>query len=101
MIENYLEKRKNKQVDFEFAESGNLTILERRFDEVTGLPVLKATTETNSQHIRDLLADVERQMEPFLKRKADLEAMLPDVEKKEAEREKLIAAKDKAKAVKK
>lgn len=98
MIENYLTKKKNKQVDFEFAESGNLTVLERRFDEVTGVPMLKATTETNSTHIKDLIADVDKQIEPHLKRKADLEAMLPDVEKKELEREKMIAAKEKEKA---
>lgn len=91
MIENYAAKKKAKTVQLEFAESGNIAVLERRFDELTGVSVLKETQQASSKQIQDLIADCEKQMEPIQARIADLKALLPDVEKKEKERDGLAA----------
>ncbi len=97
MIEKYAEKAKNGQIQLEFAESGSITIIERKFDENTGVPLMKPTQETNSKHLEDLIAEAKKQMLPFQNRLNDLEALSKDVAAKEAEREKLITKKEKVK----
>jgi hypothetical protein len=96
MIDNYSEKVKNKAVELAFAESGNITVIERRFDEVSGLPVMRPTQETNTKHIDDLIKDVETQIAPLKNRLADLKALKTDVAAKEKERDELIEKKAKS-----
>ena len=63
MIDKFTEKLANKRVSFEFAETnGNVIVLERRFNEETGLEYLKPTQETNLKHIDDLIANAESQL---------------------------------------
>lgn len=91
MIENYEEKKNNNQIQMEFAATGNIAVLERKFDASTGIPVLSAPQETSVTHIDELLADLNRTVSPFLKQIEDLKAMRSDVEEMEKTREKLIA----------
>jgi hypothetical protein len=97
MIENYADKKKKKLTTLEFSATGNIAIFERAYDPSTGVPVLAFASETNTKHIDDLLADLDAQMKPFLDQKADLEAIRPDVEAKEKERDEIIAKKAKEK----
>lgn len=85
MIENYVDKKARKKVRLEVAESGNVAIVEQKFDEDTGKPIMMPTQETNTAHLKDLIADNEERLAPFLQRRADLEALLEDVQAKEGE----------------
>lgn len=85
MIQNYTDKKNKGQAQLEFAESGNILVVERRFDESIGFPYMKPVGETSTKHIRDLIADKQANIAPTLAEIADLEAMLPDVEAKEEE----------------
>ena len=90
MIENVAEKLKNGQLSFEHAESGNIIVIERRFTEDTGVPVMKPTQETSSSHIQDLIADHEQKvMIPARQKATDLSALLKAVAEKESERAKI------------
>jgi hypothetical protein len=90
MIENVKEKLKNGQLGFEFAESGNIIIIERRFTEDKGVPIMKPTQEVSSAQIQDLIADHEGKiMVPARQKAADLAELLKAVIGKEAERAKL------------
>lgn len=89
VVDNYSEKKKNKQIQLEFAESGNIAVLERRFDEVTGVPTLKATQETNSKHLSDLIDDNAVNLAKYTETDTNLKALLADVQAKEDEREAL------------
>lgn len=91
MIENYEEKRENKRVEMQFAESGNVLLFEHKFNEATGLPYMKPIGETSTSHIDDLIADKRAMIAPTLAEIADLEAMRPDIEAKEAERAEIEA----------
>jgi hypothetical protein len=99
MVENVDEKIKNKTLDFAFAESGNIVVIEKKFDEDSGVPIMKPTQETNSKHLADLLSDHDEQVwGPAQKKRRDLVALQKAVAEKEAEREKLVNAKAKEKA---
>ncbi len=87
MIENVEEKLASGQLDFDFAASGAIAIIERQFNQRTGVPEMVATRETNSAHIRDLIADHEENViAPAKQKAADLKALLKLVAGKEAER---------------
>lgn len=93
-IENYREKKKNSTKDnplvsFEFAESGRIAVLERRFDEVTGVPTLKPTQETDSRDMADSIAHYQQQADSLNAIVEDLQALAKDIAAKEAEGEKL------------
>ncbi len=97
--QGYLEKKKEKRIEFEFALNG-IAVIERGFDPVTGLPLLKQTQITNSQHIADLTAEDEKRLAEAAAAVARIEANIADkkalqkdVAAKEIEREKLEKAK--------
>lgn len=95
MIENFQEKYDKGQIEFDFAASGNIAILMRKFDPDTGVKVMEETQQTSTQHLDDLYADNERQLAPFLQKRKDLKAMKLVVAAKEAEREAVIVENNK------
>lgn len=100
MIENFQEKLDDGRITLEFGETG-IVVIERRFRENDGVPVMKPTQEVSSQQLDDLIADNERQREPFERRAQDLADMKIVVEAKERERAELIEANEKPKDKKK
>lgn len=90
MIENFQEKYDKGKIELDFAESGNIAVLERKFDRETGVKVMTDTMQTSTQHLNDLYADNERQLAPFLQKRKDIKAMKIVVAEKEAERDAMI-----------
>lgn len=90
MIEKFKEKFGNGQIQLEFGETA-VVVIERRFRETDGVPVMKPTQEFSSAQIDDLIADNESQLEPFLQRRQDLADLKTKVLEKEAERDEMIA----------
>lgn len=95
MIENFQEKLEKGQIQLEFAESGNIAVIERRFNETNGVPEMKPTQECSSKQLDDLIADNEVQIAPFLQKRQDLADLKTAVLSKEEERQKLIEKKSK------
>lgn len=94
-IEKYQEKKKSGTVSFEFAESGRIAVLERRFDEQTGIPRLVPMQETDSREMAGTIDHYQQQADSLLAILADLKALAADIAAKEAEAERL--AKENAK----
>lgn len=89
MIENFEDKVANDQVKLEFAASGNITLLETRFNPNTGVKELMTVTETNSEHLEQLITDRQNRMEPIQRELKDLKALQKAVKARETEREDL------------
>lgn len=85
MIQNYAAKKKAGNVSLESTPDGNVRLLEKKFDEITGAPYVEAVQVTNVKHIQDVLADLKASLEPTLALIIDLETLLPDVESKQME----------------
>lgn len=81
MIENYAEKKKNGLIEHDIAESGNIVILERKFDENTGIRGLRPGVETNLKHMDDLIADNERYLDKYEAIDVNLRAIREDVDR--------------------
>lgn len=93
MIENYKDKAAAGQVALEIGECDTIMVIERRFDELTGVSVMKPTIGTSSNDIKTQITANEEAMRPYKQKVADLTAILTDVTAKEKERDDLIAAK--------
>lgn len=92
MIENYEDKKRDGIIVLDFADSGAIALIERKYNETTGVPEMKPTIEASSKQIDDLLEDLETRITPLLQQKKDLKALLVDVKAKEAERVELAKA---------
>lgn len=96
-IENYKEKKKNGHVSFEFSESGRIAVLERRYDETTGVPMLKPTQETDSREMAGAVAEAQKRVDAAQALLDDALALEADITAKEAEAEKLRKENEKKK----
>lgn len=88
-IEGYREKKKSGHVSFEFAESGRIAVLERRYDETTGVPMLKPTQETDSREMEGVITESQKRVAAAQAILDDDLALQADIVAKEAEAEKL------------
>lgn len=90
MIENFQEKYDKGKIELDFASSGAIAILERRFDRETGVKVMEETQQTSVAHLDDLYAENEKSIEPFVQKRKDIKAMRIIIAAKEAERDAMI-----------
>lgn len=89
MIHNYLDKKAKGNIEFEFSSNGMIAVLERKYNESTGVKELSSPRETSSKHIDDLLEDINKRIAPLIEEKDNLTALRVDIVAKEEEREAL------------
>lgn len=89
MIHNYLDKKSKGNIELEFSSNGMIAVLERKYNESTGVKELSSPKETSSKHIDDLLEDINKRIAPLLEEKDNLIALKADILAKEEEREAL------------
>lgn len=96
MIENFNEKLEAGLISLEFGETG-IVVIERRYRETDGVPIMKPTHEVSSQQLTDLIADKQNFIAPLLAEIQDLTDMKASVITKEEERDNIIANNNKKK----
>jgi len=96
-IEKYRDKKKNGTVSFEFSQSGRIAVLERRFDEHSGLPQLVPTQETDSKDMAATIDHTEQQIAQLTAVLDDQKALAADIAAKEAEADKIRKENEKKK----